>query len=59
MRNNIFKVLLNVAGWVGNIHRASMHNEDFMIIEGTTADGREFHICLNVQKKKEEEKDGN
>ena len=59
MRSKIFQVLLNVAHWVGNIDRANMHSEDFMIIEGTTADGREFHVSLNIQNTKEEKKDGN
>jgi hypothetical protein len=31
-----------------------MHSEDFMIVEGVTADGREFHVSLNI---KEEKKD--
>lgn len=55
MRSKIFQVLLNVAQWIGNIDRANMHSEDFMIVEGTTADGREFHVSLNIQGKKEEE----
>ena len=54
MKTKIFQILVHIAQWVGTIDRANMHNEDFMIVEGTTADGREFHVSLNIQKKKED-----
>ena len=54
MRSKIFQILIKVAEWVGNIDRANMHSDDFMIVEGTTADGRPFHVSLNIQSKKEE-----
>ena len=54
MRSKIFKILIMVAEWVGTVNRANMHSDDFLIVEGTTADGREFHVSLNVQKKKED-----
>lgn len=57
MRSKIFQILIKVAEWVGTINRANMHSDDFMIVEGTTADGRPFHVSLNIQDKKEEEKD--
>ena len=50
MRSKIFKILIMVAEWVGTIHRANMHSDDFMIVEGTTADGREFHVSLNIRE---------
>lgn len=56
MRSKIFQILIKVAEWVGTINRANMHSDDFMIVEGTTADGREFHVSLNI---KEAEKNGN
>ena len=56
MRSWIFQILIRIADEVGTINRASMHSDDFMIVEGTTADGREFYVSLNI---KEAEKDGN
>ena len=56
MRSKIFQILIKIAEWVGTVNRANMHNDDFMIVEGTTADGREFHVSLNIR---EEENDGN
>lgn len=59
MRTKIFQMLIKVAECVGTVNRANMHSEDFLHVEGTTADGREFYVTLNVQDKKEEKKDGN
>ena len=59
MRIKIFKILIMVAELVGSVDRANMHGENFMLVEGTTADGREFHVSLNVMDKKEEKEDGN
>lgn len=53
MRAKIFQILIKVAEWVGTVNRASMHSEDFMIVEGTTADGREFYVSLNIKEEKE------
>ena len=55
MRLNIFKMLISIAELVGTIKSADMHSENFMTVEGMTADGRKFHVCLNVSAKKEEE----
>jgi hypothetical protein len=54
MRAKIFQILIKVAEWVGTVNRANMHSDDFMLVEGTTADGRYFHVSLNIQDKKEE-----
>ena len=59
MRSKIFQILIKVAEWVGTVNRANMHSENFMLVEGTTADGREFHVSLNIQGNKEDKKDGN
>ena len=59
MSINIFRILIKVAELVGTINCANMHSENFMLVDGTTADGREFHVSLSIQKNKEEEKDGN
>ena len=59
MRSNIFQTLIKVAECIGTVYRANMHNDDFMIVEGTTSDGREFHVSLNIQNKEEEKTDGN
>ena len=59
MRSKIFQILIKIAEWVGTVNRANMHSDDFMLIEGTTDDGREFHVTLNVMEKKEDKKDGN
>lgn len=54
MRSKIFQILIKIAEWVGTVNRANMHSDDFMLIEGITDDGREFHVSLNIQDKKEE-----
>lgn len=58
MRAKIFQILIKVAEWVGNVNRANMHGEDFMIIEGDTHDGRPFTVSLSIHDK-EEQNDGN
>ena len=55
MRSIIFKVLIMVAEKVGTVKRANLHSENFMIVEGTTADGREFHVSLNIKREAKED----
>ena len=55
MRSKIFQILIKVAEWVGTVDRANMHSDDFMIVEGTTADGRAFHVSLNIKKEAKED----
>lgn len=55
MRAKIFQILIKVAEWVGNVNRANMHGEDFMIIVGDTQDGRPFTVSLSIRNKEEQE----
>ena len=59
MRSTILKTLIAIAEQVGTVKRVNMHNEDFLNVEGTTADGRDFYVTLNVLDKKEDQTDGN
>ena len=56
MKSKIFQILIKVAEFVGTINCANMYSEDFMIVEGVTADGRKFRVSLSIE---EEKKDGN
>lgn len=57
-RCTLFQNLTSLATVVGTVNRANMHSGDFMLIEGTTADGRVFHMSLNVHAE-EDQKNGN
>lgn len=51
----IFQILIKVAQFVGNVNRANMHDESFMLVEGTSHDGRPFTVSLSIQDKEDEE----
>ena len=59
MRSTILKTLMTIAEQVGTIKRVNMYNDDFLSVEGTTADGRDFYVTLNVHDKEEDKTDGN
>ena len=50
-RCTLFQNLTSLATTVGTVSRANMHSKDWMRIEGTTDDGRDFYVSLHVQEK--------
>ena len=59
MRSTILKTLMTIAEQVGTIKRVNMYSDDFLSVEGITADGRDFYVTLNVHDKEEVKTDGN
>lgn len=54
--SGIFQKLMEIGTKVGNITDAHLYNNDFINIEGVTAEGKKFSLSLHIM---EEEKDGN
>lgn len=54
--SGILQKLIEVSATVGNITDVHLYNNDFINIEGVTADGKKFSLSLHMR---EEEKDGN
>ena len=53
MKSKIFQILIKIAEWCGEIKSANMHSEDFMLVQGVTADGRNFTVSLSIHEKEE------
>ena len=55
--SGIYRQLLSIACVLGNVHQAFLYKSGFVSIEGTTYEGKEFTLTLNI--KEEEINDGN
>lgn len=55
-QNFVFHKLLDIGAEMGAITAAHMYNNDFITIEGVTAEGKKFSLTLHIE---EEKNDGN
>ena len=54
--SGILQKLIEIGTTVGNITDVHLYNNDFINIEGMTADGKKFSLSLHIR---EEKNDGN
>ena len=53
--SEIFQKLMNIGLKIGEVTTAHLYDNDFITIEGVTAEGKKFSITLHVTEEEKED----